>query len=58
MSATMEHEGIGVLYCCGKRLVWQKMEGTAVLEVTCGNCGTVYAMDRGENLDDVVKESE
>jgi phage FluMu protein Com len=40
---------IGVLYCCGKRLIWERQEGTSVMEVTCPKCGTVYAMDRGED---------
>ena len=40
----------GVLICCGKRLVWQKQEGTVVLEVTCENCGTTYAMDPGGDV--------
>ena len=44
----MREEGIGVLYCCGRRLTWEPQEGTSVMEVTCPKCGTSYAMDRGE----------
>ena len=49
----MQDDKIGVLYCCGKRLIWEPQEGTSVMEVTCPTCGTNYAMDRGEDLDDV-----
>jgi len=45
-------DGIGVLSCCGKRLVWEPQEGTSVMEVTCPKCGTTYAMDRGEDEED------
>lgn len=45
----MRDEGIGVLCCCGKRLIWEPQEGTSVMEVTCPTCGTVYAMDRGDD---------
>ena len=48
---SMIEEGQGVLYCCGKMLVWMPQEGTKVYEVTCENCGTVYAMDKGEELE-------
>lgn len=39
----------GVLHCCGKKLKWEPMEGTVVLEATCKKCGAIYAMDPGDD---------
>lgn len=44
----------GVLYCCGKRLIWEEQEGSVVLETECPICGASYAMDPGGDLDDKI----
>ena len=46
----MTDREIGVLICCGRRLVWIPQEGTSVLEASCDRCGTDYAMDPGDEL--------
>ena len=46
-----------VLYCCGKKLEWQKVEGTTIVDAACKTCGTQYSMDPGdedEEIDDLL----
>jgi hypothetical protein len=35
---------IGVLYCCGRRLIWRELDGREVMETSCEECGTKFAM--------------
>ncbi len=37
-------EGKGVLYCCGRRLSWERAECGCCMEVVCGQCDTLYVM--------------
>jgi len=39
----------GVLYCCGNKLEWQKVERSTVLDAACKTCGTQYSMDPGDD---------
>jgi len=35
---------IGVLYCCGNRLIWRAENIDDIMETSCEKCGTNYAM--------------
>jgi len=50
--ATDIEEFVGILFCCGKRILWIPVEGTTVMDAACDRCGTTYAMDTGEDIEE------
>lgn len=52
MKIDVDEDERGTLFCCGRRLDWDVVGGTSVLEVRCPKCGAVYAMDAGEDLEE------
>jgi len=38
---------MGLLFCCGERLVWRDEWGDGILEAHCHKCGSEYACDPG-----------
>ena len=39
-----DYNEIGVLYCCGSRLIWHTENIEDIMETSCEKCGTKYAM--------------